>query len=85
MASQVSDSSETGSPEAKNERFTRLAEQRVNAILDKLRLLGQLSNRRNYVYSEEQAASIFRAIQKELNSTRAKFRDDSNEVRKFKL
>ena len=80
MASQVTESAET-----KDERFSRLAEQRVNAILDKLRLLGQLSNRRNYVYSEEQVATIFRAIQKELNSTRAKFRDDSTEARKFRL
>ena len=34
--------------DSKEERFRRLAEQRVNGILDKLRLLGQLANRRNY-------------------------------------
>ena len=54
--------------ETRNERFVRLAEGRVNATLDKLRLIGQLANRRNYEYTDEQVAAIFRAIQKELNS-----------------
>ena len=71
--------------ETKDERFARLAEQRVNAILDKLRLLGQLSNRRNYVYSEDQVTTIFRAIQKELNLAKAKFGDGATETKKFKL
>ena len=34
----------------------------MNATLDKLRLIGQLANRRNYEYSDEQVAAIFRAI-----------------------
>ena len=63
--------------ETKDDRFKRLAEQRVNAILDKLRLLGQLSNRSNYGYTDDQVDAAFRAIQQELNSTRAKFRNDS--------
>ena len=38
--------------QTREERFKRLAEQRVNVILDKLRLLGQLSNRGNYEYTD---------------------------------
>ena len=71
--------------ETKNERFARLAEGRVNATLDKLRLIGQLANRRNYEYTDEQVAVIFRAIQKELNSTKAKFRSDSDNNKKFQF
>ena len=45
--------------ETRNERFVRLAEGRVNATLDKLRLLGQLANGRNYAYTDEQVKRNF--------------------------
>lgn len=71
--------------ETKEERFRRLAEQRVNAILDKLRLLGQLSNKSNYGYTEDQVDAAFRAIQQELNATRTKFRSDARARKRFTL
>ncbi len=71
--------------ETKDERFKRLAEQRVNAILDKLRLLGQLSNRSNYGYTEDQIEAAFRAIHAELKDTKAKFRNGSRDQRRFTL
>ena len=71
--------------ETKEDKFKRLAEQRVNAILDKLRLLGQLSNKSNYGYSEEQVDAAFRAIQQEMNATRAKFRNDATARKRFTL
>ena len=71
--------------ESKEDKFKRLAEQRVNAILDKLRLMGQLSNKSNYGYTEEQVEATFRAIQQELNSTRSKFRNDSGARKRFTL
>ena len=74
-----------GVRESKEDKFKRLAEQRVNAILDKLRLLGQLSNKSNYGYTEEQVEATFRAIQQELNSTRAKFRNDATARKRFTL
>ena len=70
---------------SKEDRFRRLAEQRVNAILDKLRLLGQLSNRRNYDYGQEQVDVIFKAINKEVRLTKAKFGPDDTASKKFKL
>ena len=72
-----------GSPD---ERFKRLAEQRVNVIVDKLRLLGQLSNRRNYTYTEQQVDKIFRTLKTELRDTQAKFgAKDKQETRRFQL
>lgn len=69
----------------REERFKRLAEQRVNAVLDKLRLLGQLSNRSNYEYTDEQVEAIFRAIQKDVNETKAKFREGRKQKKRFTL
>ena len=69
----------------REQRFKRLAEQRVNAILDKLRLLGQLSNRSNYKYTEAEVEAIFKAIQKDLNATKAKFREGTKGRKRFTL
>lgn len=69
----------------REERFKRLAEQRVNAVLDKLRLLGQLSNRSNYEYTDAQVEAIFKAIQKDVNETKAKFREGRREKQRFTL
>ena len=71
--------------QTRDQRFKRLAEQRVNAILDKLRLLGQLSNRSNYEYTDTQIEAIFKAIQKELNATKTKFREGNKGRRRFTL
>ena len=71
--------------QTREQRFTRLAEQRVNVILDKLRLLGQLSNRSNYEYTDAQGEAIFKAIQKDLNSTKAKFRESDKARKRFTL
>ena len=71
--------------DSKEERFRRLAEQRVNGILDKLRLLGQLANRRNYSYEQDQVDTIFRAINREVKSAKAKFGQDSVSTKKFRL
>ena len=71
--------------ETREERFQRLAEQRVNSILDKLRLLGQLSNKSNYDYTDAQIDMIFKAVQKELNATKAKFRNGTNGQKRFKF
>ena len=69
--------------EDREQRFKRLAEQRVNVILDKLRLLGQLANKSNYEYSDEQVEAVFKAIQKEINETKSKFRNGSEKRKRF--
>ena len=71
--------------ESRDERFVRLAERRVNVILDKLRLLGQLSDRRNYEYTDEQISKIFKAIDSELKATKSKFANGSTARKRFTL
>ncbi len=64
-------------------RFKRIATVRTNAVLDKLRILGNLSNRQMYSYSEEDINKIFSAINKQIKEVKAKF--NSQKEKKFKL
>lgn len=59
--------------ESKRERFRRLATARTNAVLDKLRLLGNLSSTINYEYTEEEINKIFNTIESQLRVIKARF------------
>jgi hypothetical protein len=59
--------------EEKREAFKRLGSQRTNAVLERLRILGNCANRQLYDYTDEDVRRIFNAIRKELRSTEAKF------------
>lgn len=72
--------------ESKNERFCRLAEKRVGDLIDKFRLIGNLADRRNYAYSDEQAKQILRAIESEFRDLKQKFFNESGDRAKdFRL
>lgn len=57
----------------KKERFCRLGAQRTNAVLDKLRVLGNCANPYQYSYSEDEISKMFSAIEAELRRVRALF------------
>lgn len=59
--------------ESRSDRFKRLATQRTNAVLDKLRLLGNLSNKSNYEYTEEDLRRVFSAIETQIRMVKARF------------
>lgn len=59
--------------EAKSDRFTRLAEARVNKAIACLRSIGKLSNRGHYEYNEEEIRKIFQSLRKELDDARSEF------------
>ena len=59
--------------EAAGERFKRLAEARVTKVIKDVRLIGNLSNRNNYIYSASDVEKIFKALDRELKAARAKF------------
>ena len=71
------------SNETPEQRFKRIAALRTNAVLDKLRILGNLSNRQMYSYSDEDINKIFSAINKQIKEVRSKF--NSRKQEKFKL
>jgi len=54
-------------------KFVRLATKRVSNALKSIQLIGNLSNRSNYDYTEEDVQKIFRALQEELGACRKKF------------
>jgi hypothetical protein len=69
--------------ETKRDAFKRLAERRTNGVLERLRVLGNLSNPHAYEWSDEDVRVIFSAIDRELRVTRGKF--DAMNRREFKL
>lgn len=56
------------------ENFVRLAEARTKRLLKDLDLLGNLSNRSNYSYTDEDTRIIFKAIAKKVQDTEARFK-----------
>ena len=59
--------------ETSREKFVRLATKRTQAIIEKIRILGNCSNEYLYQYNEEDVKKIFKAIDEELKTTKAKF------------
>ena len=69
----------------KRERFVRIAEKRVNKILDYLDTLGKCSNRRNYKYSEKDVAKMFSEIEAKTKEIKILFQNSSRRKNRFKL
>ncbi|MBI3888326.1 hypothetical protein HY311_00860 [Candidatus Nomurabacteria bacterium] len=69
--------------EQNRERFKRLATQRTNLVLQKLKVLGNCSNRSAYSYSEEDINKIFSEIERRVKETKSKFHFIKN--KEFKL
>ena len=59
--------------ESKRDRFVRLAESRTEAVRDKLRILGNLSNTRFYDFNPDDISKIFDAIEDDVRRARGKF------------
>ena len=62
---------------SKREKFVELANKRVTSAIDKLRLIGNLSDKRYYEFTDKDAKQIFDALSKELNSIKTKFNSNS--------
>jgi len=69
--------------DTKRERFRRLATQRTNAILKRLKILGNCANRSAYEYAEDEVNKIFSEIEKRVREVRAQFHFPRN--KEFKL
>lgn len=70
----------------KRQRFLSLANKRVNRAIKELALVGNLSNRRNYDYTDEEAKKIIRSLQVELERVRNCFKVETElSKRKFEI
>ena len=70
--------------ENKNDRFVRIAERRVDRIIDSFRLLSQCSNTSVYNFDDEQLNKIWRHIDKSYRECKSSFTNKSKK-KKFKL
>jgi hypothetical protein len=57
----------------KREKFVDLAEKRVSKALKDIELIGNLSNRAVYEYSDKDVKQIFVALNRVITEARAKF------------
>ena len=69
----------------KQENFKRIAENRVNKIIDMISKLENLNNASFYEYSDEQIDNIFNSIQNELDRQKEKFKRIKNTKKRFEL
>lgn len=69
--------------ESRHERFKRIASKRTNDVLEKIRILGNCSNKSSYEYTKEEVNKIFSEVEKHLKSTKARF--SSSKKERFKL
>lgn len=56
-------------------KFVELAQNRVNKAISHIRLIGNLANRTNYEFDDEDARKIVKALQREVDALKAKFGD----------
>ena len=54
-------------------KFEELAEKRVNDLIKKIKLLGNLSNRSNYDYTDEHVKQILSVVREEFKELERRF------------
>ena len=69
--------------ETKQDRFKRIGNKRVQRVIDSLRSLSQLSNKRMYEWRDDQLMKMWNAIDKELKTCRDSFESIHPEEFKF--
>lgn len=62
----------------KRQRFTKVATNRVQKIIDYLELLQNCSNRNNYEYDDEDVNHMFGEISRALKDTKAVYTNELN-------
>ncbi len=59
--------------EKDREKFVQLAEARVTRAIKDIKLIGNLSNRTNYVYTEDDVKKIITALKKAVDEAKSRF------------
>jgi transcription elongation GreA/GreB family factor len=62
----------------RRQKFIELAEKRVTRAIKDIRLIGNLSNKTNYRYTDEDVKEIVSALQKELRDLKRRFTSSAN-------
>jgi len=69
--------------ETKKERFKRVAEKRVQNIINAIRSLSGLSNKKVYEWETKQLEKIWKALEQEIKDCKNSFKDPESKI--FKL
>ncbi len=70
----------------KGAKFIELANKRVNKAIKDIQLIGNLANRQNYEFTDDQAKKIIRALQLEIDQVKQSFQSTDDTGRgEFKL
>ena len=72
----------------RTEKFEKIAERRVTEAIKKLKLIGNLANKRNYSYTEKHVKQIISVLESEMKDLRNKFQNNSPDGQiefKFKI
>ena len=69
--------------ESKRDRFRRLAILRGNRVLKDIKLIGNLSNKNNYEYTDDEIRRMFTMIEDELKLAKLKFSTKKKREIKF--
>ncbi len=59
--------------ESKRDKFIRLAEARTNKALEMIRLIGNLSNKTVYDYTDKDVDKIFKALETEIQLAKKQY------------
>ena len=57
----------------KRDKFVELANKRVNRTIKDMRLIGNLSNKSAYSFTEEDVKKIVRALQRQVDAIKGRF------------
>jgi hypothetical protein len=72
--------------EIDRKKFVELAEKRVSKTLKDIKLIGNLSNKSNYSYTDKDVRKIYGALKKALDDMKVRFDSNGvNEEEAFKL
>lgn len=67
---------------SKSLKFIDLANKRVNKTIKDIQLIGNLANKQNYDYTEQQAKKIIKALQQELDEVKHTFANSNTSTKK---
>ena len=71
---------------SKRDKFLELANKRVSRALKDIKLVGNLANRKNYEYSEDESKKIIKALQSEIDRVKQHFQTGAQSAsNKFEL
>lgn len=74
------------SREIDRNKFVDLAEKRVQKTLNDIRLIGNLSNKSNYAYTDKDVKKIYNALKKAIDEMKVRFESqEGNKEESFKL